>query len=93
MIPTASLRRLFRRLRSEPPSGALDLLYQPGLDGLDRDPLAADAAVGRANADALDVGPEDTLGLLGHVRADAATLFGLAFTVDDAADFRPLAGY
>ena len=61
------------------------LLDEAGLDGLDRDEDALGAAVRELDADALEVRPEFALRDAGHVRADAAALLGLTFTVDDTA--------
>jgi hypothetical protein len=62
----------------------LGLLNQSSLDGFDRNPNPLGAAICETNADPLKVGPELALRDAGHVRADAAALLGLAFTVDDA---------
>ena len=62
----------------------LRLLNQPGLQRLDRNPDALGAAVRHADLHPLQIGPELALRDAGHVRADPATLLGLALAVDDA---------
>ncbi len=61
----------------------LRLFYETGLDCLYADPDTLDLARSEANADALQVWTELTLGSLRYVRADAATLLSLALAVDD----------
>jgi len=60
-------------------------LDEAGLDGFDRDEDPLGAAVGELDADALKVWPEFAFRDAGHVRADAAALLRLTFTVDVAA--------
>ncbi len=63
----------------------LYLFDEAGLDGLDRDEDALRAAVGGADADLLQVRAELALGDRRDVRADAAALLRLTFTVNDGA--------
>jgi len=57
-------------------------LNESGLDGLDAHEHAFGTAIGQLHADALKVRTELALRDAGHVRADAAALLGLTFTVD-----------
>ena len=63
----------------------LGLGDQSGLDGLDGHPQALRAAIGQFDADALQVRTELTGSLASNVRADAAALLRLTFTVNDTA--------
>lgn len=60
------------------------LLNEAGLEGLHGDPDALRAPVGGADPHLLEVRAELALRDARHVRTDAATLLGLAFTVNDA---------
>ena len=62
----------------------LGLLNEARLEGLHGDPDALRASIGHADADLLEVRAELALRDARHVRPDAATLLGLAFTIDDA---------
>jgi hypothetical protein len=87
--PTSCVRVIYTRLVRRNNSGTSTcresgLLDETSLKSLDRHPDAFRAAIGHADPNPLQVRAELAFRDTGHVRADAATLLGLALAVYDA---------